>query len=1061
MNKFFLLNDKEFAIMCGKLIQIREGALLEQFGAGKDGGIDFRGVIDGKLTIIQVKHISNYNTLKSTLKNKELKKIQKLKPERYILMVSMDLNVSRKDEILEIFKDYITDNTDFINGADIASYLDNSKYKSVLNYFKQKAIINLVGTSDEDINENPFKNCFWLYDNICEIKKYFIETKIFNDAKKNIKDNNVVVLTGDAGAGKTTNAKMLLDYILNVYQIDEVIVINSVLDFFKYYDKRKKQIFFFDDFWGHTFNFNYFERNEERNLNDVFECINKSENSYLIMTTREYVFKQGVNYYHLNNNIFKNRIFFLNSKFSDLEKVKILISHILNSNLDFNVISVLITNSEKIIDYPNYSPRIIASYISTHQDDVFKNTFDFFYRLCDYLKSPRDYFESVFYKLSEGARIIAYIMAISNPPVYMNRLLESFKVFVNSYNNDIKISRFDIYVHELENSFTKYDCMSDSIEFENYSIHDFINDCLIKELDDYRKPLLKSIIYFNQYYNILLSDKINLNKDEADILISRLMKVFDDVMLISIDGTELNIIKDTDSAYFWYGEKIWHSILIAEKYNDNLFLEFLASKVLNMISYYERNNHSFNYYRNNFINIPELLKKFNDLNYSFNYDEISIQFLKGWRYIYELSCVKLGPTAFKIKVKNEFNKIKNDFIMTLSKRLNHELNIFSIDGIDLEYNITVDELKNICDFFDILYGDDIEQILKKKKISFDDFNIKFKDNSQNETNKYIKKVHDSLYNDTYLSKEEIIKEVKRYKFSDDFFNKFFDMYGDKKYSILCEGTSLEYLDLLLDYFKVTSDIDFSWNLYPKLIRYIVQTTGINEKILYNYANYKMIHKNTSLSKKHLTSLFNISDEQIDYLIKIGVFKKQYNMITFSNLAFEVYLSIMFIIGKKSKDYKIYKRYFKNCSSFYSYIYVMFEYFDTESFNNNFFNKVCEYIISEGFDNFKGKLLNMEIETDFDGSFTYFLPYDEKYIFYNDLLLNFFGEDIFDSIGDFIINSKYIKTYKDNKINVNDFYKLISKNERESFNNMLLKYYNLAKETRENISILKEHEKFEI
>ena len=240
MDKYPLLSPSDFANMCTDLIQIREGIQFECFGEGKDSGIDLRGNLNGQKIIVQIKHISNYNTLKRELKNIELAKVKKLNPDRYILIISMALGPKRKDEILNIFKDYITDNTDFINGADIDNYLRNSKYKSVLNYFKQRVMASInIFSNDEIDDEDPYRNCIWLYENIEHVRKYYVETKCFNKLKESIKKNNIVILSGDAGSGKTTNAKMLIHYILNTHQIGEVIVIKSFNDFFKFYNGQK------------------------------------------------------------------------------------------------------------------------------------------------------------------------------------------------------------------------------------------------------------------------------------------------------------------------------------------------------------------------------------------------------------------------------------------------------------------------------------------------------------------------------------------------------------------------------------------------------------------------------------------------------------------------------------------------------------------------------------------------------------------------------------------------------------------------------------------------------
>ena len=86
------LNDKEFEILANDLLSKREGAIIDRFKAGKDGGVDGRFfAIDGKEVIIQSKHWikSGITALIKQLAKNELPKINQLNPSRYILVTSL------------------------------------------------------------------------------------------------------------------------------------------------------------------------------------------------------------------------------------------------------------------------------------------------------------------------------------------------------------------------------------------------------------------------------------------------------------------------------------------------------------------------------------------------------------------------------------------------------------------------------------------------------------------------------------------------------------------------------------------------------------------------------------------------------------------------------------------------------------------------------------------------------------------------------------------------------------------------------------------------------------
>jgi len=92
---FSTLNDKEFEQISKDLLNAKFNLNLQSFKSGKDKGIDLRYSTkkNNNSIIVQAKHYSNskYSDLKYVIKHKELDKVKKLKPKRYILVTSLDL----------------------------------------------------------------------------------------------------------------------------------------------------------------------------------------------------------------------------------------------------------------------------------------------------------------------------------------------------------------------------------------------------------------------------------------------------------------------------------------------------------------------------------------------------------------------------------------------------------------------------------------------------------------------------------------------------------------------------------------------------------------------------------------------------------------------------------------------------------------------------------------------------------------------------------------------------------------------------------------------------------
>lgn len=1081
MKFYTLLSPEDFQNLARDIVQIKEDIILESFSPGKDDGIDFRGTVNNKTLIVQVKSTKNYNTLKNQLKNEELVKVKRLNPERYVLVIALSLTPSKKKEIFQIFKDFLESEEDIITGEDIENYLNIKKFYSIRTYYMQKALSTLIGTySYKLIDNHPFINCKALFQDIEYLKTLFIRTNCFDKILNHTKDNNIIILTGEPGVGKTTNAKMLINYLLDKEKFDEVIELKNCSEFSKYYDYRKKQIFFCDDFWGSSFLFHQFPSNEDQELYNIFNILHRNNNSYLILTTREYVLKQGLRFYHSQENKDINtRIYHANSDLSNFEKTKILVSHLLNSSLDYSIIRNLLNYTNRIIENSNYSPRTISYYIEQHQDDSIDFN-HFFKNLLDYLDHPNSYFENIFFKLSEGARIIAYIIAISSPPISLNKLENTFfNMATKISNQSIKPSFFVQYLKELENTFTIYHPRDKSIDFKNPSIHDFINDLFISEFLNYKDYFIQGINYFDQYLNLFDSDNLILSEEDVSILITRLMKDFYSITFAGDSFYDIGIYSDIDNTFSWYSKKIWHSVRIYRRYPVNDFLSFLEKKTLDLLHLYDRKIHS--YENSNFIEFPELFRVLENVGCNFDYQSISKLYLNNCCYLFEFKYIEFGSNKFQQACKKNFNLMKDTFIDELSIRLEEELDLLAEDGISFQYDLTIDDLPSILNFFDIPCTKEIKKILKEyapdyspkkqmNKTSNDNHNhnsISSKSTEEKKIDKYLSQITDSLYKKDYLNKRKFNDFVNQQDFDSKEKNKIKKAYN-QEYTIFALPNEIcsTYLSFLFDYYHTTKDIDLSWNLFPKLVQYIIsQVPTISEDFLYKYAHYKSTNENILLSKKHLIKHFEISENSLDELIRLGVLDIHYNLVGFSDVLFEMYLSTMYISRQKNINYCTYEKYFLSKTIYSSYDYIMFEFFDTKNFNKYFLQTIFQNIINDDISSFRKNICNIEIASfpEFGG---YTILSSDFYSFYDDFLFNFFGVSARSLIIELIENSNWIKQYSgiDKPIHIVDFLTDTNNHQTDDYAELIDlcdTYYSLAKDVYSRLINLNDNEKFEV
>lgn len=247
------LEPYEFQNLSRDIVQIRENIKLETFKEGKDDGIYWRFCNQDKTIILQAKRYKEYASLKNQLKNIELKKVKKLNPKRYILVLALDLSPENKFEIQNIFKEFIKAPSDIITSKDINNYLNDPQYEHIiLNYCKLWYTNGFIlkETIRSELNHAIIQESKWELDRALKSQNYFVQTKAYYDALEILDNNHCVIISGQPGAGKTTIAYILSLYYLQIKDFDEFIWIKSMSDLLSCYRDDIKQVIVFDDFLG-------------------------------------------------------------------------------------------------------------------------------------------------------------------------------------------------------------------------------------------------------------------------------------------------------------------------------------------------------------------------------------------------------------------------------------------------------------------------------------------------------------------------------------------------------------------------------------------------------------------------------------------------------------------------------------------------------------------------------------------------------------------------------------------------------------------------------------------
>jgi hypothetical protein len=128
---FSTLNDKDLEELALDLLNIELNLKLQSFKVGKDGGVDLRysSPENNNEIVVQVKHYlkSGETKLIKEFKEKELPKVQRFKPKRYIIVTSIGLSSFQKDDLKGAFEPFIQSSNDIFAKDDLNALLRKHK----------------------------------------------------------------------------------------------------------------------------------------------------------------------------------------------------------------------------------------------------------------------------------------------------------------------------------------------------------------------------------------------------------------------------------------------------------------------------------------------------------------------------------------------------------------------------------------------------------------------------------------------------------------------------------------------------------------------------------------------------------------------------------------------------------------------------------------------------------------------------------------------------------------------------------------------------------------------
>src|SRR5689334_11321234 len=114
--KFDVLNDEEFEEFSRDILSSHFKKSFRTYKKGRDNGVDASFCDEKESITVQVKHYPNstFSNLLSTMKD-EVKKIKKLKPNKYILVTSLNLAKGQCKALIDCMDGYLSSDDDIFD----------------------------------------------------------------------------------------------------------------------------------------------------------------------------------------------------------------------------------------------------------------------------------------------------------------------------------------------------------------------------------------------------------------------------------------------------------------------------------------------------------------------------------------------------------------------------------------------------------------------------------------------------------------------------------------------------------------------------------------------------------------------------------------------------------------------------------------------------------------------------------------------------------------------------------------------------------------------------------
>lgn len=506
MLNFSNLNDLEFEYLCKDVMSRMLGVELRRFGKGRDGGVDLADNTYSKEVIVQVKHYvkTDVSGLLSSLR-KEIPKVKENNPGQYYVCCSKELTPQNINEIYGMFSEYMVSSNNIITITEINDFLEKEENTDILRkhfklWIESTNILTSIFTNDICIDSEA------LLSDINESVHMFVKTSAYDNAVSCLEKNNVLIIIGNPGVGKTITSKMLvLNYAIKGYKIRyttdgaDLAALKRALT----QAPEVKEIILLDDCFGQAY-FNMKET-QENELLALIKHVKMSSNKILIMNSRvtiyqEATFRTPSLVRSLDKKEYKAYVLDM-SNVSLIEKAKIFYNHLYFGEVPLEYRENIKCNKNyiKIVKHDNYNPRVMEFVTNKRQfEQVDASAYAEFILGC--LNNPEEIWENEYSRrLRDVDRILLNTLySLTNTIISMDVVKQCFEHRLTMMPSvDLSINHFEQSVKRLQDSMLKIvdDKGNRMLSVANPSVNDFLCSSLNRNTPEQQQIITHSICF--------------------------------------------------------------------------------------------------------------------------------------------------------------------------------------------------------------------------------------------------------------------------------------------------------------------------------------------------------------------------------------------------------------------------------------------------------------------------------------------------------------------------------------------------------------------------------------